>query len=139
MKILRDNDIFSHAMFVIGSRKDNYDSIQNLIQFSIDIGPDFAIYTALTPFPGTIYYNNALKNGWIEDNNYAHYDMAHAIMPTESLSRTEVQMELWRCYQNFYGSYSKNIAGLFSKNKLKRTLYRHMAGQHVLRKFRRLI
>lgn len=139
MKILRKNDIFSHAMFVIGSRKETHESVNQLINFSIDIEPDFSIYTALTPFPGTKYYNNALKNGWIEDKNYSNYDMAHAIMPTEKLTRKEVQQELWRCYQNFYGSYSKNISGFFSKNKLKRTLYRHMAGQHVLRKFRRLI
>jgi anaerobic magnesium-protoporphyrin IX monomethyl ester cyclase len=65
--------------------------------------------------------------------------MAHAIMPTKYLSRNEVQEELWKCYKDFYGSTRKNIAGLFSKNKLKRTLYRHMAGQHVLAKLRRLI
>jgi len=139
MKILRDNDVFSHAMFVTGSRKDTHESIERLRQFSTDLEPDFAIYTALTPFPGTIYFETAKKNGWIEDTNYANYDMAHAIMPTESLSRKEVQEELWKCYQNFYGSYARNIAGIFSKNKLKRTLYRHMAGQHVLTKFRRLI
>ena len=56
MSILRRNDIISHAMFVIGSRKDTHDSIEHLISFSLDIEPDFAIYTALTPFPGTIYY-----------------------------------------------------------------------------------
>ncbi|PNX49419.1 MAG: cobalamin-binding protein, partial [Thermoplasmata archaeon M8B2D] len=92
-----------------------------------------------TPFPGTIYYENAKKKGWIEDKNYSNYDMAHAIMPTETLTRQEVQQELWKCYKYFYGSLSKNIAGVFSKNKLKRALYRHMAGQHVLSKFRRLI
>jgi RNase P/RNase MRP subunit POP5 len=65
--------------------------------------------------------------------------MAHAIMSTEMLTKKEVQEELWRCYQDFFGSYRKNIAGVFSRNKLKRNLYRHMAGQHVLKKFRRLI
>jgi anaerobic magnesium-protoporphyrin IX monomethyl ester cyclase len=139
MKLLRNNDIFSHAMFVTGARKDTHDSIENLRQFSLDIEPDFAIYTALTPFPGTIYFDFAKKNGWIEDCNYSNYDMAHAIMPTETLTRKQVQEELLKCYKSFYGSYSKNILGFFSKNKLKRTLYRHMAGQHVLRKFRRLI
>jgi anaerobic magnesium-protoporphyrin IX monomethyl ester cyclase len=139
MKLLRKNDVFSHAMFVMGARRDTIESIEQLREFSIDIEPDFTIYTALTPFPGTIHYENAKKNGWIEDNNYSNYDMAHAIMPTETLTRKEVQYELCKCYQKFYGSYTKNIAGLFSKNKLKRTLYRHMAGQHVLRKFRRLI
>ena len=139
MKLLRDNDIFSHAMFVIGSRKDTKESIEQLRQFSLDIDPDFSIYTALTPFPGTKYHIEAKQNGWIHDTNYSNYDMAHAIMPTETLTRKEVQAELWKCYQEFYGSYKRNIAGVFSKNKLKRTLYRHMAGQHVLRKFRRLI
>ena len=81
----------------------------------------------------------AKQNDWIDDSNYTNYDMAHAIMPTETLTRKEVQHELWKCYQHFYGRYVKGLAGIFSKNKLKRTLYRHMAGQHVLRKFRRLI
>jgi anaerobic magnesium-protoporphyrin IX monomethyl ester cyclase len=139
MKILRKNDIFSHAMFVIGARSDTQESIESLRNFSLDIESDFAIYTALTPFPGTIYYETAKKNGWIEDSNYANYDMAHAIMPTETLNRKEVQEELWKCYRGFYGSYRKGIAGILSKNKFKRTLYRHMAGQRVLTKFRRLI
>ena len=139
MKILRKNDIFSHAMFVIGARSDTHESIESLRNFSFDIESDFAIYTALTPFPGTIYYETAKKNGWIEDSNYANYDMAHAIMPTETLKRKEVQEELWKCYRGFYGSYRKGIAGILSKNKFKRTLYRHMAGQRVLTKFRRLI
>jgi anaerobic magnesium-protoporphyrin IX monomethyl ester cyclase len=139
MNILNENDIFSHAMFVIGSRDDNHESIEGLRNFSSDLNPDFAIYTALTPFPGTVYFDTAKQNGWIEDFNYANYDMAHAIMPTKYLSRNEVQEELWKCYKDFYGSTRKNIAGLFSKNKLKRTLYRHMAGQHVLAKLRRLI
>jgi len=139
MKVLNENDIFSHAMFVIGARRDTKKSIENLRKFSIELNPDFAIYTALTPFPGTMYFEYAKENNWIEDNNYANYDMAHAIMPTETLSRNEVQYELWRCYKQFYGSYTKGIAGIFSKNKFKRTLYRHMAGQRVLAKLWRLI
>jgi anaerobic magnesium-protoporphyrin IX monomethyl ester cyclase len=139
MKILQKNDIFAHAMFVIGSRRDTHESIESLRQFSIDIAPDFAIYTALTPFPGTIYFEMAKKNGWIEDYNYANYDMAHAIMSTETLTRKEVQEELYKCYQNFYGSIPKGIAGVLSTNKLKRTIYRHMAGQFVISKLRRLI
>ncbi|MBN1280807.1 MAG: cobalamin-dependent protein [Candidatus Thermoplasmatota archaeon] len=139
MKILNQHDIFSHAMLVIGARRDTHESIERLRRFSQDIAPDFAIYTALTPFPGTMYFETAKTNGWIEDTNYTHYDMAHAIMPTETLTKTEVQEELWKCYQSFYGSWTKNIAGVLSTKKLKRILYRHMAGQFVLEKFRRLI
>lgn len=139
MNVLKKQDIFSQAMFVIGNRKDTHESIEQLRQFSVDLNADICIYTALTPFPGTIYYETAKKNGWIEDTNYTNYDMAHAIMPTEALTRKEVQEELWRCYRNFYGSITRGISGVFSKNKLKRTIYQHMAGQFVLEKFRRLI
>ncbi len=139
IEILRQNDIFSQAMFVIGARSDTHESIEHLRQFSQELTPDIAIYTTLTPFPGTIYYETAKRNGWIEDTNYANYDMAHAIMPTTSLTKKEVQEELWRCYQSFYGSIRKGIAGVLSRNKFKRTMYRHMAGQFVLEKFRRLI
>jgi anaerobic magnesium-protoporphyrin IX monomethyl ester cyclase len=139
MKILKQKDIFSQAMFVIGGRKDSHESIERLRQYSNDLFPDIAIYTALTPFPGTIYNETAKKNGWIEDTNYTNYDMAHAIMPTETLTRKEVQEELWRCYRTFYGSLTRSITGVLAKNKLKRTMYQHMAGQFVLEKFRRLI
>jgi anaerobic magnesium-protoporphyrin IX monomethyl ester cyclase len=139
VKILNENDIFSHSMFVIGSRKDTPESIEQLRQFSLDLGSDFSIYTTLTPYPGTEYYVTAKENGWIEDTNYAHYDMAHAIMPTETIPRKEVQEELWRCYRARYGSIPKNIAGVFSRKKLKRNLYRHYARQQVLKKLKGLI
>jgi anaerobic magnesium-protoporphyrin IX monomethyl ester cyclase len=139
VKILNNNDIFSHTMFVIGSRKDTAESIEGVRQFSMDIGSDFSIYTVLTPFPGTDYYEVAQKNGWIEDPNYANYDMAHAVMPTETLKKKEVQEELYRCYKERYGSITENIAGVFAKNRLKRNLYRHYAKEHVISKLRRLI
>jgi anaerobic magnesium-protoporphyrin IX monomethyl ester cyclase len=139
VKILNENDIFSQSMFVIGARSDTAESIEQVRKFSLELDSDFSIYTTLTPFPGTIFYDTAKENGWIEDSNYGNYDMAHAIMSTETLSRSEVQEELWRCYRARYGSIPKNIAGVFSRKKLKRNLYRHYAGQHVLRKLKGLI
>jgi hypothetical protein len=42
-------------------------------------------------------------NGWIEDDNLFNYDMAHAVMGTESMSRKEVQEELYKCARiNWY-------------------------------------
>lgn len=139
IRIMKQKDVFSQAMFIIGARKDTHESIERLRQYSLDIAPDIAIYTALTPFPGTIYYQTAKKNGWIEDTNYSNYDMAHAVMPTETLTRKEVQEELWRCYRTFYKPLTRGIAGVLAKNKLKRRMYQHMVGQFVLGKFRRLI
>ncbi|MDY6931479.1 MAG: cobalamin-binding protein, partial [Halobacteriota archaeon] len=98
-----------------------------------------ALYSILTPYPGTDVYEDALKKGLIEDRNYAHYDMVHAIMPTQTLSRREVQEELYDCYKEFYGSILGNISGIFSKNDTKRRIHRHMAGKKVLTNLRMMI
>jgi len=139
VRLLKENGIFSHAMFVIGDRKDTKESIGQLREFANDLDPDFAIFTALTPFPGTEIHEEAKRNDWIEDSNLSHYDMAHAIMPTETLSRLEVQEELYTCYRNFYGSWRRKLGGVLSSNKLKSRLYRHMMGQGVVRQFKNLI
>ncbi len=89
-------------MFVIGSREDTKESIEQLRQYSMDLGSDFAIYTILTPFPGTSYYQTAQRNGWIEDQNFANYDMAHAIMPTKYLSTDDVNRLAAWCYREFF-------------------------------------
>jgi anaerobic magnesium-protoporphyrin IX monomethyl ester cyclase len=139
MSVLREKNVFAQAMMIIGSRQDTVQSIERLRRFSFDINSDLNIYACLTPLPGTDVYEEATRNGWIEDKNYANYDMAHAIMPTETLTRAEVQEELFKCYNEFYGSTVRNIKGIFSKNEIKRRAYRHMAGMKVLQTLRSMI
>jgi len=138
VKLLKKNDIFAHAMLIIGNRKDTTKSIENLRRFVDELDPDFAIFAILTPFPGNEIFDEAKSEGWIEDTNWSHYDMVHAIMPTETLSRNEVQEELYKCYRSFYGSWSKKFGGLFSGNELKRRVYWHMASKSIMRQLKEL-
>jgi len=138
VRLLKENDIFAHTMFVIGERKDTHESIARLREFANELDPDFAIFTALTPFPGTEIHEEAIRNGWIEDTNWAHYDMAHAVMPTETLSRLEVQEELYKCYRSFYGSWRRRLEGVLSRNEMKRRIHLHMAGQGIVNQFKML-
>jgi len=138
VKLLHENDIFAHAMFIIGERKDSAESIASSREFVNDLDPDLAIFGILTPFPGTEVFEEAKRNGWIEDFNWAHYDMVHAIMPTETLSREEVQEELYNCYRNFFGSWSRRLRGLFSRKEIKRRVYWYMAARGIINQFRTL-
>jgi len=131
MELLKENDIFAQATFIMGERGDSAESIARLRDFANEIDPDLAIFMILTPFPGTELYETAKRGGWIEDTNWANYDMVHAIMPTETLSREEVQKELSECYRSFYGSLKRRFGGLFSPNKLKRRTYRYLFGQGI--------
>jgi len=138
VKLSKKNDIFAQTMLIIGERKDTAKSIAELREFVNDLDPDFAIFAILTPFPGTELFEEAKRNGWIEDLNWSHYDMVHAIMPTETLSLKEVQEELYNCYRGFYGSLMRRMQGLFSGNEMKRRIYWYMAFRGILRQFRTL-
>jgi anaerobic magnesium-protoporphyrin IX monomethyl ester cyclase len=129
---LKENDIFAHAMFIIGERKDTAQSIARLREFANQLDPDFALFAVLTPFPGTQVFEEAQRNGWIEDDNWSHYDMIHATMPTETLSVKQVQEELYKCYRSFYGSWKRRFQGVFSSNELKRRIFLHMAKRGII-------
>lgn len=133
VKLLKENDIFAQAMFIIGERGDTSESIAGLREFVNKLEPDFAIFAILTPFPGTKIFEEAKRMGWIEDFNWSHYDMIHAIMPTETLSTKEVQEELYNCYKSFYGSWNRRLTGLFSRREMKRRVYWYMAGRGIVR------
>ena len=138
VKLLKENDIFAHAMFIIGERKDTAKSIAELREFANELDPDLVIFGILTPFPGTELFEEAKRNGWIEDQNWSNYDMIHAVMPTETLSRKQVQEELYKCYSSFYGSMSRRFQGLFSRNELRRRIYWYMARRGIIRQLRTL-
>ncbi len=138
VRLLQDNGIFAHAMVIIGSRKDTREKIAKLKEFVNDLNPDLVMFGILTPLPGTEVYAEAERNGWIMDRNWSHYDMIHAIMPTETLTPHDVQEELYGCYRSFYGSLSRRLGGLFASNKLRRTVFWHMAQSGVLGKVKSL-
>jgi len=139
VRLLKENDIFTQTTAIIGERKDSAESIASLREFIDDVDPDLGLFMILTPFPGTDVFGEAKRNGWIEDFNWANYDMVHAIMPTETLSRKEVQEELYQCYRHFFGSLTRDLRGIFSKNEKKRRIYRYMARRHIIRQLKNLV
>ena len=138
VRLLKENDIAAHTMFIIGERKDTAESIAHLREFVKELDPDFAIFTILTPFPGTEVYNEAKRNGWIEDADWSHYDMVHATMPTETLTANEVQEELYLCYRSFYGLWKRRLQGIFSRSELRRRVYWYMAGRGIVEQLKTL-
>ena len=138
MDLLKKNGILAQATFIIGDRKDSHKTMQEFRNYVNDVDPDISIFMILTPFPGAELYETARQRKWIEDDNWADYDMVHAIMPTEYMSREEVQEELYNCYRSFYGSYRRRITGQYSPSSLKRRTYRYMAGLGVLQVLRDL-
>jgi anaerobic magnesium-protoporphyrin IX monomethyl ester cyclase len=112
--------------------------VEALRKYADWLDPDIATFMVLTPFPGTEVYSEAKQNGWIEDKNWANYDMIHAVMPTEHLSRLQVQEELHRCYDDFFGSWPRRYRGIGSKNPFTRRTYLYLAQKAITTGLRNL-
>jgi anaerobic magnesium-protoporphyrin IX monomethyl ester cyclase len=138
IELLRDNGIFSQGTFIIGHRKDSHESIEAVREYSDYLDPDIASFFILTPFPGTEIFEKARKLGWIEDYNWANYDMVHALMPTEHLTMMEVQEELYKCYDSFFGSWPRRYRGISSSNPITRRTYTYLAKQALLTELKSL-
>ncbi|MCB2172307.1 B12-binding domain-containing radical SAM protein [archaeon] len=132
VELLRENQIFSQGTFIIGHPSDSHESIEALRNYADYLDPDIATFFALTPFPGTEIYEDALERGWIEDTNWAHYDMVHATMPTKHLTREEVQKELWNCYNSFFTNLPRLYKGITSDNPVTQRTYGYLARQNIL-------
>jgi anaerobic magnesium-protoporphyrin IX monomethyl ester cyclase len=137
-ELLRSNEIFIQGTFIIGDRRDSHESIEALRRYADTLDPDVASFFVLTPFPGTEIYEEARRSGWIMDDNWAHYDIVHAVMPTECLTREEVQEELYLCYESFFGSWDRRFRGVGSRNPVTRRTYAYLAKQTLLMQLKSL-
>jgi len=120
--VLKKRDIVTQAMFVIGTRGETRQSVIEKVEFAKSLDPDFAIFSPLTPFPGTAIWEEAKRNGWLETTDFSKYDFAHGVMSTGSLSAAEVSELMSECYARFYARPLKILRGVLSPNEFRRGL-----------------
>ncbi len=53
--------------------------------------------------------------------------------------RARIQNELYKCFQKFYGSWSRRLKDMLSKNTLRRRIYWYMVKQGILHQLKSLI
>lgn len=127
IELLRQNDIVSQGIIIVGTRKETARSIEHKLRFAKWLDVDFPIFTAFTPFPGTAIYERARAEGLLEDPpDWDKYDMAHFLIVPERMSRKELLSWYHWCYWSYYLDPIKLARGLFARGHWKRHIWRHM-------------
>jgi anaerobic magnesium-protoporphyrin IX monomethyl ester cyclase len=127
IRLLRQYDIFCQGMIIVGVPSDSPRTIEHKVAFAKRLDVDFPVFTMYTLFPGTQAYDEAVANGWIElPANYGQYDMAHALMPTQHMTRRQVWLYTGWAFASFYLHPVRLLRGVFSPSALKRQYYRQM-------------
>lgn len=90
--------------FILGYPGETVKEMDQTIDFSIKLDPDYSQYSILTPFPGTpIYYELKQKN-LLDTENWDKYTVLKSVINYEKLglSKKLVERKLTKAYLKFY-------------------------------------
>jgi len=121
--ILRRNGIMVMTNVMFGDWHDSEETLREIFDFVKRQG-DFLVLTITTPLPGTRYYQEINERGLIQDQNYAHYDFMHPILPTKYLGRDGVWGLQQKYLRKYYTQPRIMLGALLNKNPFKRMAYR---------------
>jgi len=98
--------------FILGLPGETEESIKNTINYAKQLGLELAQFYCAVPFPGSMLYERALKEGWIENSDFNHFRQDYAIMELPTISAQMVNHYRAIAYRQFY----------FNLNRSYRTL-----------------
>lgn len=70
--------IKTHATFVFGLPGETRESASRTIDFALSLGAHTLQFAIATPYPGTVLYERAKKEGWLTQDDWREFDPAGA-------------------------------------------------------------
>jgi anaerobic magnesium-protoporphyrin IX monomethyl ester cyclase len=88
------------AGFMIGFPEDTEQRIRQVFAYAREINPTYANFNIVTPYPGTPFFTD-IKNQ-IADFDFGKYDVYHAVLKNQHLTRERVMELHGICFEKFY-------------------------------------
>ena len=104
-KDCRELGIAIHGTFIMGLPGETRETIQETIRFAKEVDPHTLQVSLAAPYPGTFLFDQALKNGWLDDANAELVDehgVQIAPLHYPDLSHTEIFKSVDEFYRSFY-------------------------------------
>jgi len=92
-----------HGTFIIGLPVESRDSIEDTIRFAQELDPYSIQVSIAAPFPGTELYDEAVRNGWLNNNGLlAESGIQMSTLSYPDLTIDEIEEAVERMYRRFY-------------------------------------
>lgn len=88
--------------FIIGAPFETKEEMMKTLRFSIELNPDYAQFSLLTPYPGTEIYEELKEKGLLLTEDYDEFTAVKPVLKNENLSPEELFRMLKECYLKFY-------------------------------------
>ncbi|MEK7482511.1 MAG: radical SAM protein [Patescibacteria group bacterium] len=125
VKATKKAGIETRLAFMFGNPGETEETVKKTIDYSIYLRPDLVSYNITTPYPGTVMFEWADKNGYLLHKKWPEYDLSKPIMELPTISPEKVLSYYKYAYRKFYfraGYVFQRLKRIRSFNDLKRNL-----------------
>lgn len=117
--------IRTHLTFTFGLPGETKQTISETINYALELNPTSVQFSLATPFPGTKFYEQMDKRGYILTKDLEKFDGNHSsVIRTENLSAQDLEKAKKRAYAQWSKHYQLKRKKLFIRQKsLKEKLF----------------
>lgn len=103
-ELCKQGGVKTLGSFIIGYPGETLAEAQKTIDFAIELDPDYAQFTVLTPYPGTPVYSELKAKRLLTTEDWDKYTVLDPVIRYEAFGYTKrhVERTLWDAYRRFY-------------------------------------
>lgn len=98
--LCRSLGIRTVAGFMVGFPEDTAASIRHVLKYAKAVGPTYANFNVVTPYPGTEFFNEVKEQ--IADFDFTKYSVYNPVMKYKHLTSEEVAHLHAKCFTRYY-------------------------------------
>ena len=102
IKRIHDHGIGVIGSFIFGFDEDTPDTIRETLDFCIDNKIEMALFTVLTPFPGTPLFRRLSEEGRIISKDWDNYTMLKSVFRPKNFTPQELEESVMEATRKFY-------------------------------------
>ncbi len=114
--------VFLQGTFIVGVRDETRESMQRQAALARSLDLDFPAFHPITPVPGTPIYDEALREGWITEDQFDDFDWLTPVLDSRYMSRDEIAQAMHELNRAFV-SPRMLLRGLLSRTAYRRDMY----------------
>ncbi len=113
--------IKTHLTFAFGLPGENKETIRKTMALVLKLDPTTIQFSIATPFPGTTFYKEMKKNGWIVCEDWAEYDGNHkSVIASDDITKKDLEQAIRYAYKQWAIHCAKRNP--FKKNGYRRLI-----------------
>src|SRR5262249_50071357 len=99
---MRDAGIRSFAFFIFGYPGESLRTINQTIEYAIELNPDFANFYPAVPYPGTALYDKVIRDGLLVEEDWARMEYSYYLLRGNGLDEAVVMDAINRAKRRFF-------------------------------------